>query len=168
MSGKTGLWTALAAGGMLAVLAPTNIGAQTAKTPIKVTKQPPAARKPTVSVPSTLSGVYTKEQATRGRYVYLGSCRYCHNAATHAGKVFEEWWKGKQLSELFDYVLERMPKNEPGSLAPEDVADVVAYLLQLNAMPAGKSELYPESDSLKKYRIDLKTSGTSTAKGAKP
>ena len=35
-----------------------------------------------------------------------------------------------------------MPKNDPGSLAPEDVADVVAYLLKMNAMPVGKDELY--------------------------
>jgi len=153
-------------GCMLAVLA-NDASGQTAKPQSKTTKTVPApAPQPTTTGPSTLNGVYTNEQATRGRYVYLGSCRYCHNAQTHTGKVFAEWWKGKQLSDLYSFVLERMPKNDPGSLAPEDVADVVAYLLKLNAMPIGKAELYPDVDSLKKYRIDVKQrSSTSTAKG---
>ena len=162
-----GRWTPVVIGCMLAVLA-NDASGQTAKPQSKPAKTAPAPQptQPTTTGPSTLNGVYTNEQATRGRYVYLGSCRYCHNAQTHTGKVFAEWWKGKQLSDLYSFVLERMPKNDPGSLAPEDVADVVAYLLKLNAMPIGKAELYPDVDSLKKYRIDVKQrSSTSTAKG---
>ena len=116
-----------------------------------------------------MSGVYTNEQATRGRYVYLGSCRSCHSPESHTGATFAQWWRGKQLSDLYQFVLERMPKNDPGTLAPEDDADVIAYLLKMNAMPVGKDELYPDADSLKKFRIDVKAKrGTSTAKGAKP
>ena len=157
-------WTPAVIGCMLAVLA-NDAGGQTAKPQSRAAKTVPAPQ-PATTGPSTLNGVYTNDQATRGRYVYLGSCRYCHNAETHTGKVFAEWWKGKQLSDLYSFVLERMPKNDPGSLAPEDVADVVAYLLKLNAMPVGKAELYPDADSLRKYRIDVKQkSSTSTAKG---
>ena len=65
-------------------------------------------------------------------------------------------------------VLNKMPKNDPGTLAPEDVADVVAYLLKMNTMPVGKEELYPDADSLKKFRIEVKPRSTSTAKGTKP
>jgi hypothetical protein len=62
-----------------------------------------------------------------------------------------------------------MPKNDPGSLAPEDVADVVAYLLKMNALPVGPNEIYPDADSLKKFRIEVKKpSSTTTAKRAKP
>jgi hypothetical protein len=63
-----------------------------------------------------------------------------------------------------------MPKNDPGSLAPEDVADVMAYLLKMNAMPVGPNELPADVDSLKKYRIEAKSKGTtpSTAKRKKP
>lgn len=164
---NAGRWTPALVGCMLAGLA--NVaGGQTAKTQSKTApKSTPAPAKP--ASPSTLSGVYTKEQATRGRYTYLGSCKSCHSAETHTGPVFAEWWKGKQLSDLYTFVLERMPKNDPGSMAPEDVADVVAYLLQLNAMPVGKAELYPEADSLKKYKIEMvQRGGTSTAKGTKP
>ncbi len=49
-----------------------------------------------------------------------------------------------------------MPKNDPGSLAPEDVADVMAYLLKMNAMPVGPNELPADVDSLKQYRIEAK------------
>lgn len=103
--------------------------------------------------PSTLSGVYTTEQAARGKDVYAGNCRSCHTPMSHTGEMFATWWQGKQLSDLFTFVSTQMPKNDPGSLAPEDAADVVAYLLQMNAMPPGKLELYPDADSLKKYRI---------------
>lgn len=106
--------------------------------------------------PSTLDGVYTTEQAKRGKDVYFGNCRSCHTAATHTGATFAQSWQGKQLSDLFLYVATKMPKNDPGSLAPEDAADVVAYLLQLNAMPTGKTELPPDPDALAKYRIDVK------------
>jgi len=115
-----------------------------------------------------LSGVYTDAQATRGRYVYIGSCKNCHSVDSHTGSTFAKLWKGKQLSELFDFVSTKMPKNDPGSLAPEDVADVVAYVLRMNAMPVGKEELYPDVDSLKKFRIEVKPRSTSTAKGTKP
>jgi cytochrome c len=118
---------------------------------------------------STLSGVYTDEQASRGKDVYAGSCRSCHTPASHTGATFNKWWRGKHLSDLFLFVRTAMPKNDPGSLAPDDVADVMAYLLKMNAMPVGKEELPPDPDSLKKIRIETKRSGApSTAKRKKP
>jgi mono/diheme cytochrome c family protein len=135
----------------------------------KTTPARPSAAKP--ATPSTLSGIYTAEQASRGREVYYGSCKSCHSPESHTGPTFAKWWRGKQLSDLFAFVSTRMPKNDPGTLDPYDVADVVAYLLKLNAMPVGKDELYPDADSLKKFRIETKrgsTRGTSTAKRTKP
>jgi mono/diheme cytochrome c family protein len=119
--------------------------------------------------PSTLDGLYTDEQAARGRDVYFGSCRSCHSPQSHTGATFATWWRGKQLSDLFDFVSQRMPKNDPGSLAPEDVADVVAYLLKMNALPTGPAELYPDPDSLKQYRIETRRRRTtSTATRTQP
>lgn len=105
---------------------------------------------------STLSGVYTAEQATRGRNVFLGSCKSCHAPESHVGPNFTKLWVGKPLLELFKYVSESMPENDPGSLAPETNADVVAYLLQLNAMPAGKTELPAERATLREIRVEAK------------
>jgi S-disulfanyl-L-cysteine oxidoreductase SoxD len=135
-------------------------GAQTTKASTAAKGPPP---------PSTLNGVYTNEQASRGKDVYFGSCKSCHTPSSHTGATFAKWWRGKQLSDLFSYVSTRMPKNDPGSLADEDVADVIAYLLKMNAMPVGLGELPPDVDSLKRFRIELKRSSTTpTAKRAKP
>lgn len=123
-------------------------------------KQPPGL--------STLSGVYTDAQASRGKDVYAGACRSCHTPASHTGATFIKWWRGKQLSDLFGFISANMPKNDPGSLAPEDAADVTAYLLKMNAMPVGTAELPPDIDSLKKFRIETKPSRQSPAKRKKP
>ena len=37
-----------------------------------------------------------------------------------------------------------MPQNEPDSLMPTIVVDIVSYLLQANEVPAGQTELPPE------------------------
>jgi S-disulfanyl-L-cysteine oxidoreductase SoxD len=152
-------WTIAVAACML-VRAPSHVAAQGSKTS--------AATSGTPGSPSTLNGVYTEEQASRGKDVYSGSCRSCHTPASHTGATFNKWWRGKHLSDLFVFVSTRMPKNDPGSLAPEDVADVMAYLLKMNAMPVGPEELPPDADSLKKIRIDTKRSAPSTAKRKKP
>ena len=130
-------------------------------------KSAPAASADTVKGPSTLDGLYTDEQASRGKDVYLNSCRSCHTPASHTGATFNQWWRGKHLSDLFAFVSTRMPKNDPGSLAPDDVADVMAYLLKMNQMPVGSAELPADADSLKKFRIETKPA-SSSAKRTKP
>ena len=103
---------------------------------------------------STASGVYTDEQATRGRDTYQMQCKSCHTPASHTGATFATWWDRKPLSELFEFVTTRMPKNEPGSLQPDEYADVIAYLLKLNEMPSGSEALPADSVALKKIRIE--------------
>jgi hypothetical protein len=49
-----------------------------------------------------------------------------------------------------------MPKTEPGSLSKEEYASIVAYLLKLNGMPAGKQPLPADTAALGKIRIDSK------------
>lgn len=141
------------------------VGAQ--RTAAQGTAAPKAHASPPSGL-STLNGVYTDEQASRGKDVYAGSCRSCHTPASHTGVTFNKWWRGKQLSDLFGFISTLMPKNDPGSLAPEDVADVTAYLLKMNAMPTGAAELPPDLDSLKKFRIETKPSRPSPAKRKKP
>lgn len=103
---------------------------------------------------STSAGVYTAEQAARGRDTYAMQCKSCHTPASHTGATFAQWWDRKPLSELYQFVTTRMPKNEPGSLAPEEYIEVVAYLLKLNEMPAGNEELPADSVALSRIRIE--------------
>ena len=112
--------------------------------------QSPAASEPR----STGQGVYNREQWMRGRDVYAGMCAGCHPAVTHVGPVFTALWAGKKLSDLFGFLRERMPKNDPGGLSEQEYVDVMSYMLRLNGMPAGFDELPVDSVALTKIRID--------------
>ena len=105
---------------------------------------------------STLSGVFTTEQATRGRYVFLGSCKSCHAPESHVGANFARLWVGKPLLTLYKYVAEGMPENDPGSLGADANADVIAYLLQLNGMPTGVADLKPDTTLLRLILVESK------------
>jgi mono/diheme cytochrome c family protein len=104
---------------------------------------------------STLAGVYTTDQAAYGKEVYEGSCYSCHlSLGNHTGPVFRAHWTGRGLSDLFRYISATMPKNDPGTLSPEDNAALTAYLLQLNGMPAGSVAVSTDTLALRVIRID--------------
>jgi HupE / UreJ protein/Cytochrome C oxidase, cbb3-type, subunit III len=103
---------------------------------------------------STMSGVYSPPQAVRGEETYMGLCVSCHPAAMHTGATFKTTWGGRPVSDLFSAIKDKMPKNEPGTLTPEETAQLVAYLLKLNEVPAGKTELPVDNEALKRIRIE--------------
>lgn len=105
---------------------------------------------------TTKSGVYTAAQATRGGELYALSCSSCHSAATHASPAFVAKWTGHQLAELYQYMNQEMPKENPGSLTPKEYTLVLAFMLKMNGMPAGRTELPTDPVQLEKIRIDLK------------
>jgi len=121
-----------------------------AQNPRKKKKEAPCADSLT-----TRKGVYSAAQAARGRDIYLGNCRSCHTPETHTGPTFDATWNNRSLAQLYSYIRERMPKNDPGSLSDQEYADVLAYVLRMNAMPPGKKELAPDSVSMKAIRIDV-------------
>lgn len=120
--------------------------------PLSLTAQHSSTAKPR----TTQSGVYTAEQAARGQDTYTMLCTGCHTAATHTGVAFQHW-DGHSLSDLFGYISTKMPKNEPGSLAPEQYVDLLAYLLKLNQMPVGPAELPTDTTVLATIRIETKS-----------
>jgi S-disulfanyl-L-cysteine oxidoreductase SoxD len=103
---------------------------------------------------TTLSGIYTLDEARAGKEMYAGLCAGCHTAASHAGPTFKKKWTGRPLSELFTYMRTLMPKNDPGTLADEDYGVLLAYMLQMNQMPAGRAPLSTDTTELAKIRID--------------
>lgn len=118
---------------------------------------------------STNDGVYTREQATRGQDVYVGMCKSCHTPDAHTTETFTSKWNGKPLSELYLYIRDLMPKNAPGSLSEDEYADVLAYLLRLNRMPAGAEDLPPNVDRMKGIRFQTtKQSSASPAERKNP
>jgi len=115
---------------------------------------------------TTMDGVYTNDQATRGKAQYGQACANCHmddlsgsgQALPLAGDAFTETWEGQSVNDLFDLIHNTMPQDKPGTLSPDATIDVVAYLLQYNKFPAGTDELKDDPSVLKNIIITKKAS----------
>ena len=118
------------------------------------------------SVRTTMSGVYTDEQAVKGKEVFNGACSGCHTSASSSGAEFRTRWMGKLLWEFYAYVSKLMPDEAPGALSEAEYVNVTAYVLKLNGMPAGGSELTADSTLLKGLRIDTLAPGFQTGAGS--
>jgi mono/diheme cytochrome c family protein len=103
---------------------------------------------------TTKARVYSAAQATRGEALYMSMCVSCHPPATYTGAVFLTW-QGRSLGDLLAFLQEKMPKNDPGSLTAKEYADVMAYLLKLNKMPAGRVDLPSDAKVLRGINIDI-------------
>jgi cytochrome c len=112
-------------------------------------------------------GVYTTEQAMRGRDQYKRRCVLCHlgNGEGHAavpaiageslenegdaqapaiaGEAFQKKWAGRTAWELFGMVSATMPPGGVRTMTPQNYADLVAFIFELNKFPAGATELTP-------------------------
>jgi mono/diheme cytochrome c family protein len=108
------------------------------------------------STRSTLSGVYTTDQATRGQEIYALACVSCHTPASHTGPAFVQHWIGRPLAELVGYISETMPQSNPGGLTPEEYVLVTAYLLRMNGLPSGAQELPADLTALQRIRFDTR------------
>jgi mono/diheme cytochrome c family protein len=111
---------------------------------------------------SVKDGVYTKEQADRGKTLYGKHCASCHGAALDgngtapplAGADFQGNWNGQTADDLFEKIQTSMPADQPGSLSREQNADILAFLLSCNGFPAGSKELPADAALLQKIRIE--------------
>ena len=139
--------TAFAIGAGLAMLGGAAVTAQTAAAPLKTELD---------AAQTTLSGIYTEVQVTRGEETYYASCVSCHPKGTYAGLSFKTMWGDRPLSDLYDWILNKMPKNDPGTLTPEQSVEVIAYILKENGMPAGKTKMPADEAALKAIRIQLR------------
>jgi mono/diheme cytochrome c family protein len=105
---------------------------------------------------SVWDGVYTEGQAARGLVVFTASCASCHSPAEFSGDAFLGAWEASTALDLFSTMQSKMPMDNPGSLKPEEYADVIAYFFRGNAFPAGKEELTTDREQLKLIRIERK------------
>jgi mono/diheme cytochrome c family protein len=119
-------------------------------------QEPPAA----VATRSTITGVYTAAQADAGQEIFAATCiGGCHNIADHKGIAFKQRWEGHLVWDLFKTIHVEMPKDDPGSLSDEEAAQLVACLLKLNGLPAGKEALPTDEAALRKIKIELPPDG---------
>jgi cytochrome c len=113
---------------------------------------------------SVWDGVYTEEQAKRGEPIYKKECASCHGASLTGGEsspplsggAFFANWNGLTLGDLFERIRKTMPQTAPGKLTRQQNADVLAFMLSVNKFPAGKTELYRQTEMLKEIRFDWK------------
>jgi mono/diheme cytochrome c family protein len=107
---------------------------------------------------SVWDGVFTAEQADRGGTLYAASCAGCHGGSLQGGEgkslrgeAFWTDWREQTVDALLTYVSKNMPFSEDGSLAgtlsPSTYADIVAFMLSANELPAGKQELTASSSA---------------------
>lgn len=102
---------------------------------------------------SARDGVYSAEQAGRGRKLFREKCASCHPLEFFTDSTFLGTWSGQTAHALFTAIRTTMPQESPGVLKRQEYADVLAYLLQLNKLPAGSTELAASDDTLKKIVI---------------
>jgi S-disulfanyl-L-cysteine oxidoreductase SoxD len=90
---------------------------------------------------STRDGVYSTAQAERGDKTYKAKCGNCHMSDQFSGYVFMQSWTGQTIEALYNNLRTTMPKDNPGSMKPQEYADVIAYLLKINRLPSGDADL---------------------------
>jgi hypothetical protein len=97
-------------------------------------------------------GIFTTDQANRGRTFFSASCAECHGGSLQGGEgkplsgdQFWNDWRESTVGELLSYISKNMPYSEDGSLAgtlsASTYVDIVAHMLERNGLPAGTQEL---------------------------
>jgi S-disulfanyl-L-cysteine oxidoreductase SoxD len=113
---------------------------------------------------SVWDGVYTKDQARRGKATYQEECLKCHGETLGsgeagpalAGEEFRQKWNAKTVGALFALINKTMPSDDPGNLSSREYSDLVAYILNVNEYPAGQKELDRDVVTLNEIRIEAK------------
>jgi S-disulfanyl-L-cysteine oxidoreductase SoxD len=101
---------------------------------------------------SANDGVYTAEQAVKGKELYGQVCESCHQPSKFSGAEFSRAFGDKPLSEI-DAAMAEMPMDNPGSLKREEIASLIAFFLEMNKYPAGQKPLDGEADALKQIMV---------------
>lgn len=131
------------------------------------------AQQETAKPRSVWDGVYTDEQAKRGEPLYHLRCASCHgdkltggeSAPPLMGGQFLSNWNGLTLDVLFERIRTTMPSDNPAKVARPAKADILAYILNMNSFPAGKTELQFKVETMKDVLIEAnkpKVSGSRT------
>jgi len=109
---------------------------------------------------STWDEVYTEAQATRGAELFDRECAQCHGpsgaggsmAPALVGPAFSANYDGQTVGDLFERNRTTMPIGKEGQLSGQQNADITAFMLQVNAFPAGATELPAQGMMLKLIR----------------
>ena len=101
-------------------------------------------------------GVYTSEQADRGRLALQQRCTACHADSEWSSATFINRWAGRSIVTLYDNIRLTMPYNAPAGLSREEYSDIVATMLRLNGAPAGEVPLPSDVEGLQRIAVTPK------------
>lgn len=105
---------------------------------------------------------FSQIQVDRIRPIYDRQCMECHGAGLDGGLIggpplrgayFEQRWAGRPVAALFRYTQAQMPLDRPGSLNPQQYADLVALILSVNGHEATGTELSADPAALEDIGI---------------
>ncbi len=85
---------------------------------------------------------YAAAQVDHGAELYRQHCTQCHGdhlddgefGPSLKGAFFKGNWGGKTAGDLFTKLTTTMPPGQAGVMPPDDYADIMALLLQSNAL----------------------------------
>ena len=111
---------------------------------------------------SVWDGVYSGEQAGRGKALYAKECAGCHGAELTGGEeappltggAFTANWNGLTVGDLFERIRVSMPEGRPGTLSRQTNADILAFILSSNGFPAGNTDMPTATEVLKTIRFE--------------
>ena len=106
----------------------------------------------TAARPSTRDGVYTQAQAQRGEQLLRDVCSACHMDDWFKGP-FLQGWSGATVGMLYERIRTTMPQDRPSGLENREYADILAYIFELNGIPAGEEELASRKSELDRILI---------------
>src|SRR5580704_11529125 len=110
-------------------------------------------------------GVFTQEQATRGKPRFEASCSRCHNnelvgserGPALKGNGFLSKYENDSLAALFTLIRDTMPRDGGAGVVSDEVKiDILAYILQRNEIPSGKDEVKLDQSALERIKIAKK------------
>ena len=113
----------------------------------------PAPEPETAAATTIWDGVYTSAQADRGQETAQSVCFACHSQSEWQNPMFIRVWSGRPIHQMWENLRMTMPYDSPGRLSAQEYADVVAYMLELNGVPAGESELPSDPDGLMQITV---------------
>ena len=89
-------------------------------------------------------GIYTEDQAERGRAVFRSVCSECHYSSEFRGAQFQFEWRRRTVWNFYREISRTMPEDAPGSLDPQQYVDIISYVLRSNGFEPGDAELTPD------------------------
>ena len=104
--------------------------------------------------PANSAPIFTAEQASAGKNIYVARCASCHGESLEgaagpalSAEAFASRWENghRTVEDLLQRISTTMPLGAPRSLSSEDYSAVTAFLLETNGHAAGSVALGPEN-----------------------